>query len=161
MERTYINKVILFNDEARQKLKKGVDLISNVVKSTLGPRGRNVIWGSHYGYPVVSKDGVSCARQVDSNDPIEQLGLLLIREAAQKTADDCGDGTTTVCVLTQAIFTEGLKVLGTGANPILIKRGIDLASQKAIAFIKEHTLTDPSKEHLLKLLPYPLTMTWF
>ena len=146
-----MNKVVLFNNEGREKLKRGVDLIANSIKVTLGPRGRNVLYGFHYGYPISTKDGVTVARQVDAQDPVEQLGLLLIREVAQKTADDAGDGTTTSALLAQAIFTEGLKVLGSGANPILIKRGIDLATQKAIQFIKEHTVTNPSPEDLLKI----------
>ena len=146
-----MNKVVLFGNEARQKLKNGVDLIAGAIKVTLGPRGRNVIHGFWYGFPVCTKDGVTVARQVECKDPIEQLGLLLIRQVSQKTADDAGDGTTTAAVLAQAIFTEGLKVLGTGANPILIKRGIDLATQDAVKFIKEHTIKDPSDEHLLKI----------
>lgn len=128
-------KVITFSDESREKLKRGVDLIANSVKVTLGPRGRNMIYGFHYGYPVCTKDGVTVARQVESNDPTEQLGLLLVRQVAQKTADDAGDGTTTATILAQEIFTEGLKTLKSGANPVLIKRGIDLAVKEAIAYV--------------------------
>src|SRR3990167_4469197 len=102
-------KVVLFGNEARQKILKGVDLISNSIKVTLGPRGRNVLYGFHYGYPVLTKDGVTVARQVECAESTEQLGLLLIREVAQKTADQAGDGTTTADVLAQAIFNEGLK----------------------------------------------------
>lgn len=144
-------KIVHFGNEGRQKLLKGVNLISEAIKSTLGPKGRNVTYGFHYGFPIVTKDGVTVARQVESRDPIEQLGLLLIRQVAQKTADDAGDGTTTASLLAQSIFTEGLKVLGTGANPILVKKGIDLAVIKAIEYIREHVKSNPNKEDLLKI----------
>lgn len=134
-----MSKRVTFNEEARKELKKGVDLIANAVKVTLGPRGRNVIYGFHYGYPVATKDGVTVARQVDHSDQLSQLGVLLVRQVAQKTADDAGDGTTTACVLAQAIFTEGLKVLGTGANPILIKKGIDNAVEQALKYVDEYS----------------------
>lgn len=130
--------VVNFNEQARRKLKKGVDLIADAVKVTLGPRGKNVIYGYHYGYPVVTKDGVTVARQVESKDQTEQLGTLLVRQVAQKTADDAGDGTTTACVLAQAIYTEGLKGLGYGANPVLIKRGIDKAVEMAVAELERN-----------------------
>ena len=138
-------KTVLYNDEAREKLKKGVDLIANAVKVTLGPRGRNMIYGFPYGYPVVTKDGVTVARQVDSKDPVEQLGLLLIRQVAQKTADEVGDGTTTATLLAQEIFTEGLKILKMGLNPILLKRGMDEAVsevKEALNFCKRTISTD-------------------
>ncbi len=131
-------KVVLFQDEAREKLKKGVDLIANAVKATLGPRGRNMIYGFHYGYPVVTKDGVTVARQVEAKDQTEQLGLLLVRQVAQKTADDAGDGTTTATLLAQEIFTEGLKTLRSGANPILVQRGINKAVKEVTDFIDAH-----------------------
>jgi chaperonin GroEL len=144
-------KTVTFGNEARLKLKKGVDLIADSIKVTLGPRGRNVCYGFHYGSPVLTKDGVTVARQVECKDQTEQLGLMLIRQVAQKTADDAGDGTTTASLLAQAIFTEGIKVLGTGANPILIKRGIDEAVAEAIKFINKHTIKDASEGDLLKI----------
>src|SRR3990167_1743610 len=128
-------KVVTFGVEAREKLKRGVDLIANAVKATLGPRGRNVVYGFHYGYPIVTKDGVTVARQVEAKDQTEQIGLLLVRQVAQKTADDAGDGTTTATLLAQEIFTEGLKAMTSGANPILIKRGIDKAISDVLVFI--------------------------
>lgn len=146
-----MRKVVAFNNEAREKMKRGIDLIANSIKVTLGPRGRNVAYSFHYGYPVVTKDGITVARQVDAVDPIEQMGLLLIRQVSQVTADAAGDGTTTSALLAQAIFTEGLKVLGSGANPILIKKGIDRAAEEAIAFVKSHTTTNPSEADLLKI----------
>jgi len=146
-----MDKVILFNNEARDKLKRGVDLIANAIKVTLGPRGRNVIYGNHYGYPFVTKDGITVARQMECKDTNEQLGLLLVRQASQKTADDAGDGTTTVALLTQAIFAESLKVLGTGANPILIKRGLDSAAKEVVEFIKKNTVKNPSDEEIYRI----------
>lgn len=129
------NKVITFGTEARNKLLEGVDLIAESVKVTLGPKGRNFMYSFHYGYPISTKDGVTVAKNVESQDPLAQIGLLIVRQAAQKTADDAGDGTTTASLLTQAIYAEGLKCLATGANPILIKRGIDRAVQTVIEYI--------------------------
>lgn len=146
-----MSKVTLFGNEAREKLKKGIDLIANSIKVTLGPKGRYVIHGFHYGYPIATKDGVTVARNVEALDPVEQLGLLLIRQVAQKTADDAGDGTTTASLLAQAIFTEGLKVLGTNANPILIKRGIDLAVKEALSYILKQVQEKTSKDDILKI----------
>src|SRR3990167_433146 len=131
-----MGKETVFEDKARQGLLRGVDLIANAVKVTLGPRGRNVVYGFHYGSPIATKDGVTVARQVESSDQLEQLGVLLVRDVAQKTADDSGDGTTTACVLAQAIYTEGLKAVSYGANPILVKRGIDNAVKEVIEFIE-------------------------
>jgi chaperonin GroEL len=147
-------KVVVFSDEARNKLKNGVDLIANAVKVTLGPRGRNFVYGFHYGYPVCTKDGVTVARQVEAKDQTEQLGLLLVRQVAQKTADDAGDGTTTATLLAQEIFTEGLKTMQSGANPILIKRGIDKAVEEAITYIdsiKKNVESDNNIVHVASL----------
>lgn len=146
-----MEKIILFGNEAKNKLKKGVDLIADSIKVTLGPKGRNVIFGNHYGFPIVTKDGVTVARQVECENVVEQLGLLLIREVAQKTADSAGDGTTTASILAQSIFTEGLKALGTGANPILVKRGIDKAVIETVNFINSIKKESPTDEELLKI----------
>lgn len=144
-------KSVAFSDEARDKLLRGVNLIANSVKTTLGPRGRNVIYGYHYGYPVCTKDGVTVAREVESKDPQEQLGLLLVRQVAQKTADDCGDGTTSSVLLAQEIFTEGLKVLKSGANPVLIKRGIDKAVEEVVKYLDEHKTKLNGDEDIIKV----------
>lgn len=146
-----MSKIVLFGDDAKKKLKTGIDLISNVIKTTLGPKGRNVMWSFHYGAPVLSKDGVSCSRQVEATDQTEQMGVLLIRQASQATADSAGDGTTTVAVLAQAIFTEGLKKISSGNNPVLIKKGIDLAVTEAIRYIQQHVLKDPPQDHLIRV----------
>jgi chaperonin GroEL len=134
-----MSKETVFKEEARDGLKRGVDLIADAVKSTLGPRGRNVVYGFPYGSPIATKDGVTVARQIEATNQLEQLGVLLVRDVAQKTADDCGDGTTTASVLAQSIFTEGIKSLNTGSNPILIKKGIDKAVDEIVAFIEKNS----------------------
>ena len=120
-------KQIIFDTEARNKLKKGVDTISKAVKVTLGPKGRNVIIDKKSGAPSVTKDGVSVAKEIELKDPIENMGAQLVKEVASKTADDAGDGTTTATVLAQAIYVNGIKNVAAGANPMDLKRGIDIA----------------------------------
>ena len=127
-------KTILFDSEAREKLKRGIDKIADAVKSTLGPKGRNVILEEDYGSPKISKDGVTVAKKVEVKDPVENLGVQLVREVASKTADSAGDGTTTATLLIQSIFTHGIKNVAAGANPMDLKRGID----KSVAVIVEH-----------------------
>ena len=111
-------KKILFGAEARQKLAAGVDALANAVKVTLGPRGRNVAYEKKFGAPAITKDGVSVAKEIELADPLENMGAQMVREAASKTADVAGDGTTTATVLTQAIFREGNKYVTAGANPM-------------------------------------------
>ena len=120
-------KQIEFNSEARTKLKRGVDTLADAVKSTLGPKGRNVVIGKKFGSPHVTMDGVSVAKEIELSDPIENLGAQMVKEVASKTADVAGDGTTTATVLAQALVTAGLKSVAAGANPIDLKRGIDKA----------------------------------
>ncbi len=120
-------KQIEFNSEARTKLKRGVDTLADAVKSTLGPKGRNVVIGKKFGSPHVTKDGVSVAKEIELSDPIENLGAQMVKEVAAKTADVAGDGTTTATVLAQALVTAGLKSVAAGSNPIDLKRGIDKA----------------------------------
>ncbi|MEN3027192.1 MAG: chaperonin GroEL [Chlorobiota bacterium] len=120
-------KIILYDAEARTALKEGVDKLANAVKVTLGPKGRNVIIDKKFGPPVVTKDGVTVAKEIELEDPIENLGAQMVREVASKTSDVAGDGTTTATVLAQAIFREGLKNVTAGANPMDLKRGIDMA----------------------------------
>jgi chaperonin GroEL len=141
-------KIVLFSDEARLKLQKGINLISNAVKATLGPKGRNVLYGFHYGYPISTKDGVTVARQVECKDQMEQLGLLAVRQAAVKTADDTGDGTTTASLLVQAIYNEGLKSIVTGCNPVMVKKGIDKAVDAVVKFIEKHSIKVEKKDIL-------------
>ncbi|NIK74711.1 chaperonin GroEL [Thermonema lapsum] len=140
-------KNILFDVDAREKLKKGVDTLANAVKVTLGPKGRNVILDKKFGAPAITKDGVTVAKEIELKDPIENMGAQLVKEVASKTADSAGDGTTTATVLTQAIFNAGLKYVAAGANPMDLKRGIDKAVEAVVAHLKKQSKTiDNSKE---------------
>jgi len=130
-------KQIVFDTEARAKLKKGVDALANAVKVTLGPKGRNVIIDKKYGAPSITKDGVTVAKEIDLEDPIENMGAQMVKEVASKTADVAGDGTTTATVLAQAIVTAGLKHVTAGANPMDLKRGIDKAVISVVKSLKD------------------------
>ena len=136
-----MSKQIEFNSDARAKLKAGVDALANAVRTTLGPKGRNVVIGKAFGSPHVTKDGVSVAKQVELKDPVENLGAQMVKEVASKTADIAGDGTTTATVLAQSLVTNGLKVVAAGSNPIDLKRGMD----KAVACVVD-TLKSISQE---------------
>ncbi|MBQ8760183.1 MAG: chaperonin GroEL [Bacteroidales bacterium] len=132
-------KDILFNLDARDGLKKGVDALSNAVKVTLGPKGRNVIIEKSYGAPHITKDGVSVAKEIELQDPVENMGAQLVKEVASKTNDLAGDGTTTATVLAQAIVAAGLKNVIAGANPMDLKRGIDKAVAAVVASLKSQS----------------------
>ena len=129
-------KEIKFNTEAREELKKGVDVLANAVKVTLGPKGRNVIIDKKFGAPHITKDGVTVAREVELEEPMQNMGAQLVKEVASKTGDDAGDGTTTATVLAQAIVNVGLKNVTAGANPMDLKRGIDKAVAAVVEGIK-------------------------
>jgi chaperonin GroEL len=135
-------KELLFNTDARAKLKRGVDALAEAVKVTLGPKGRNVVIDKKFGSPTVTKDGVTVAKEVELTDPIENMGAQMVKEVATKTSDLAGDGTTTATVLAQAIFREGLKNVTAGANPMELKRGIDRAVETIVEQLK--TLSVPS-----------------
>ena len=126
-------KEILFNMDARDQLKKGVDALANAVKVTLGPKGRNVIIEKKFGAPHITKDGVSVAKEIELADAYMNTGAQLVKSVASKTNDDAGDGTTTATLLAQAIITEGLRNVTAGANPMDLKRGIDKAVTKVVA----------------------------
>jgi chaperonin GroEL len=130
------SKLILYDADARDGLKRGVDKLANAVKATLGPKGRNVILDKKFGAPTVTKDGVSVAKEIELEDPVENMGAQMVREVASKTSDVAGDGTTTATVLAQAIYREGLKNVTAGANPMDLKRGIDIAVSKVVEFLK-------------------------
>ena len=132
-------KDIKFNLEARDGIKRGVDALANAVKVTLGPKGRNVIISKSFGAPTVTKDGVTVAKEIELEDPLENMGAQMVKEVASKTNDLAGDGTTTATVLAQAIVKEGLKNVAAGANPMDLKRGIDKAVQAITANLAEHT----------------------
>ncbi len=129
-------KQLYFNEEARRALKRGVDLVADAVKTTLGPRGRNVAIDKKFGSPTVTHDGVTVAKEIELKDPFANMGAQLLKEAATKTNDVAGDGTTTATVLAQAIVTEGLKVVAAGANAMLLKRGLDRGAEALVAAIK-------------------------
>jgi len=129
-------KLIVYNTEARAGLKSGVDKLADAVKVTLGPKGRNVIIEKKFGAPTVTKDGVTVAKEIELEDPVENMGAQMVREVASKTSDVAGDGTTTATVLAQAIFREGLKNVTAGANPMDLKRGIDFAVTKVVEYLK-------------------------
>lgn len=130
-------KLIEYSVEARTGLKSGVDKLANAVKVTLGPKGRNVIIEKKFGAPTVTKDGVTVAKEIELDDPVENMGAQMVREVASKTSDVAGDGTTTATVLAQAIYREGLKNVTAGANPMDLKRGIDLAVTKVVEYLKK------------------------
>lgn len=130
------SKLIEYDSEARAKLKRGVDKLANAVKVTLGPKGRNVVLEKKFGAPTVTKDGVSVAKEIELEDAVENMGAQMVREVASKTSDVAGDGTTTATVLAQAIYREGLKNVTAGANPMDLKRGIDIAVEKVIDYLK-------------------------
>jgi chaperonin GroEL len=138
-------KLINYDTEARSALLKGVDKLANAVKVTLGPKGRNVIIDKKFGAPTVTKDGVTVAKEVELEDPIENMGAQMVKEVASKTSDIAGDGTTTATVLAQALFREGLKNVTGGANPMDLKRGIDIAVAELIVGLRE--LSQPIKEN--------------
>lgn len=133
-------KQIIYNTEAREELKKGVDALANAVKVTLGPKGRNVIIDKTYGAPVVTKDGVTVAKEVELKDGVQNMGAQMVKEVASKTADIAGDGTTTATVLAQAIVTTGMKNVAAGANPMDLKRGIEKAVAKVIESLKQQSV---------------------
>ena len=132
--------MIYFDIEARNKMKKGVDTLANAVKVTLGPKGRNVVIEKKFGAPQVTKDGVTVAKEIELEDPIENMGAQMVKEVASKTGDIAGDGTTTATVLAQAIISEGLKNVAAGANPMDLKRGIDKAVTAVVAHLKGQSL---------------------
>lgn len=129
-------KMLAFGEEARRALERGVDKVANAVKVTLGPKGRNVVLEKKWGAPNITKDGVTVAKEVELEDAYENMGAQLCREVASKTNDDTGDGTTTATVLAQAIVQQGMRVVAAGGNPMMIKRGIEKATQKVVEFIK-------------------------
>ena len=136
-------KQLLYDEEARRAIRRGVDKLANAVKVTLGPKGRNVILDKKWGAPTITKDGVTVAKEIELEDPFENMGAQMVKEVASKTSDVAGDGTTTATVLAQAIFREGVKNVTAGANPMALKRGLDKAVEAVIAEIQR--LSKPTK----------------
>ena len=139
-------KKIVFQEEARKSLLKGIDAVADAVKVTLGPKGRNVILEKKFGAPQIVNDGVTIAKEIELKDGLENAGAQLLKEVSSKTNDVAGDGTTTASVLAQAIVKEGLKNLTAGANPMCMKRGIDKAVETSIAKIKSMSKSVSTKE---------------
>jgi chaperonin GroEL len=137
-------KELKFDQDARTKILQGVNILTDAVKATLGPKGRNVILEKSFGSPTVTKDGVTVAKEVELEDKFENVGAQMVKEVASKTSDTAGDGTTTATVLAQALYREGYKVVAAGANPMDVKRGIDLAVEEVIKELKK--LSKPTKE---------------
>lgn len=141
-------KQLVFSEEARRKLKNGMNVVANAVSATLGPKGRNVAVDRKFGSPTITHDGVSVAKEIELEDPFENMGAQLLKEAASKTNDIAGDGTTTSTVLAHAIVNEGLKALEAGYNPMLLKRGIELATETVVAELKKNSVKIDTKEEI-------------
>ena len=144
-------KELLFNTDARSKLKRGVDQLAEAVKVTLGPKGRNVVIDKKFGSPTVTKDGVTVAKEIELSDPIENMGAQMVKEVATKTSDLAGDGTTTATILAQAIFREGLKNVTAGANPMELKRGIDRAVEAVVEQLRSISVPSAGKKEIAQV----------
>ena len=144
-------KQIKYGDEARKALEKGVNTLADTVKITLGPKGRNVVLDKKFGAPLITNDGVTIAKEIELEDPFENMGAQLVKEVSTKTNDVAGDGTTTAVVLAQAIIREGLKNLAAGANPIILRKGIDKAVETAVAELKKISKTVDSKKAIAQV----------
>ncbi len=146
-----MSKMIIYGEEARKKLQSGIDQLADTVKVTLGPKGRNVVLGRKFGAPLITNDGVTIAKEIELEDAFENMGAQLIREVATKTNDVAGDGTTTATLLAQAIAREGLKNLSAGANPMVMRKGIEKAVAAAVASIKEHSVPVNGSEDIARV----------
>src|ERR687888_1398797 len=132
-------KDVKFSRDAREKMLKGVDILADAVKVTLGPKGRNVVIDKSFGAPRITKDGVTVAKEIELADKFENMGAQMVREVAQKTADQAGDGTTTATVLAHTIVREGVKAVAAGMNPMDLKRGIELAVEAVVADVQKRS----------------------
>ena len=144
-------KTLLFDEEARRALERGANAVANAVKVTLGPKGRNVVLDKKWGSPTITKDGVTVAKEIELEDPYENMGAQLVREVASKTNDVAGDGTTTATVLAQAIVNEGLRYVAAGGNPIALRRGIELAVEKAVEELKSRKIDITDKASIAQV----------
>ncbi|MBE6414566.1 MAG: chaperonin GroEL [Verrucomicrobiaceae bacterium] len=141
-------KQIIFDEAARKKILAGVTILAKAVKATLGPKGRNVVIDKKYGAPLITKDGVSVAKEIELEDPFENMGAQMVKEVANKTSDNAGDGTTTATVLGEAIYREGLRNVAAGSNPIFLKRGIDKAVEAAVKELKKNSKQVKDREEI-------------
>ena len=143
-----MSKLIAFNEEARRGLERGMNTLADAVKVTLGPKGRNVVLEKKWGAPTITNDGVSIAKEIELEDPYEKIGAELVREVAKKTDDVAGDGTTTATVIAQAMVREGLRNVAAGANPMSLKRGIDIAVQAVVDKLLDMAVDVETKEQI-------------
>src|SRR5215475_5495970 len=144
-------KDLIFDAEARRQLKTGIDALANAVKVTLGPRGRNVALDKKWGAPTVTHDGVTVAKEIELENHFQNMGAQMLKQAATKTNDVAGDGTTTATVLAQAIVTEGLRNLAAGANPMLMKRGIDKGTEAVVEYIRKLAVPVEGKKEIAQI----------
>src|ERR1051326_8665878 len=144
-------KIMLFEEDARRALERGVNTLANAVKVTLGPRGRNVVLEKKYGSPSITNDGVTIAKEIEVEDPFQNMGTQLLREVASKTNDVAGDGTTTATVLAQAMIKEGMKNVTGGANPLFIKRGIEKTVEVAVENLKKMATPVETREQIAEV----------
>src|SRR6266536_2840687 len=144
-------KQLEYSEDARRALKRGIDALADAVKITLGPKGRNVVLDKKFGPPTITNDGVTIAKEIELEDPFENMGAQLLKEAATKTNDIAGDGTTTATVLAQAIVNEGFKNVTAGANPLLLKRGIEAATDAIVKHILSQATPIETREEIAKV----------
>src|SRR5215475_12765813 len=145
-------KIVKFSQDARDRTLKGVNLLADAVTVTLGPKGRNVVIEKSFGAPVVTKDGVTVAKEIELGDKFENMGAQMVREVASKTSDKAGDGTTTATVLAQAIYTQGLMLVEAGHNPMELKRGIEAAVQAMVAVGNTHSTHTKDQPHISEIV---------
>ncbi len=146
-----MSKMIIYDEKARNALKKGVDQLANAVKVTLGPKGRNVVIDKSYGAPQITKDGVTVAKEIELEDKFENIGAEIVKEVAQKTSETAGDGTTTATILAQAIIAEGLKLVSSGISPIEIRHGIETKVEEIVSNLKKMSKTISTKEEIAQV----------
>src|SRR5512135_2805152 len=144
-------KDVKFSQDARDKMVRGVDILANAVKVTLGPKGRNVVLDKSYGAPRITKDGVTVAKEIELEDKFENMGAQMVREVASKTSDQAGDGTTTATVLAHAIVREGAKAVAAGMNPMDLKRGVDLAIETIVADLQKNSKNVTSNDEIAQV----------
>src|SRR5213082_117215 len=144
-------KDVKFSGDARDRMLRGVDILANAVKVTLGPKGRNVILDKSFGAPRITKDGVTVAKEIELDDKFENMGAQMVREVASKTSDQAGDGTTTATVLAHAIIREGAKSVAAGMNPMDLKRGVDTAVSAVVADLQKHSKAVTSNEEIAQV----------
>src|SRR5262249_42972701 len=144
-------KEVKFSGDARDKMLRGIDILANAVRVTLGPKGRNVVLDKSFGAPRISKDGVTVAKEIELEDKFENMGAQMVREVASKTSDQAGDGTTTATVLAHAIVKEGAKSVAAGMNPMDLKRGVDLAVNAIVEDLKKHSKAVTSNEEIAQV----------